>query len=180
VSILKFLGLENGAGTPARESAETETVRKIVRALDQLEPERARYIAAFAYILSRVARADLTISETESQAMEILAAREGGLTPDQAILVVQMAKTQSILFGGTENFLVTREFNRLASYDQKLGLLRCLFAVSAAEDGVSVVEDNEIRRISLELHLSHDDFTEARLAFREYLTVLKKGPEESS
>lgn len=180
MSILKFLGLEPGAGAPGGESAETETVRKIVMALDQLAPERARYIAAFAYILSRVARADLTISATESRAMEVLAAREGGLTPEQAILVVQMAKTQSILFGGTENFLVTREFNRLATYEQKLGLLRCLFAVSAAEDGVSVVEDNEIRRISLELHLSHADFTEARSAFREYLTVLRKGPDEPS
>jgi uncharacterized tellurite resistance protein B-like protein len=177
VSILKFLGLEGDpAGSTDGESAETETVRKIVAALDQLEPERARYIAAFAYILSRVARADLTISAVESRAMETLVRREGGLTPEQAILVVQMAKTQSILFGGTENFLVTREFNRLASRDQKLGLLRCLFAVSASEDDISVVEDNEIRRISKELQLTHGDFTEARSVFRDHLAVLRKPP----
>jgi uncharacterized tellurite resistance protein B-like protein len=177
MSILKFLGLEEGdAADAARDSAETETVRKIVASLDKLEPDRARYVAAFAYILSRVARADLVISEAEVRAMETIVSHEGGLTPEQAILVVQMAKTQSILFGGTENFLVTREFNRLATREQKLGLLRCLFAVSAAEDDISVVEDNEVRRIANELRLSHADFTEARSLFRDRLSVLRKPP----
>ena len=177
MSILKFLGLEEGdAAAAARDSAETETVRKIVATLDRLEPDRARYIAAFAYILSRVARADLVISDIEVRAMEAIVSNEGGLTPEQAILVVQMAKTQSILFGGTENYLVTREFNRLATREQKLGLLRCLFAVSAAEDDISVVEDNEVRRIANELRLSHDDFTEARSLFRDHLSVLRKPP----
>jgi hypothetical protein len=47
-------------------SSETETVRKIVQSLDQLEPERAKFIAAFAYLLSRAARADLHISLEET------------------------------------------------------------------------------------------------------------------
>jgi hypothetical protein len=146
MSILKFLGLEEGAaGGAGRDSAETETVRKIVSTLDRLEPDRARYVAAFAYILSRVARADLVISEAEVRAMETIVSHEGGLTPEQAVLVVQMAKTQNILFGGTENFLVTREFN-------------------------------EVRRIANELRLSHDDFTEARSLFRDHLSVLRKPP----
>jgi uncharacterized tellurite resistance protein B-like protein len=172
--ILKFLGYDRGAAEGA--SAETETVRKIVAALDRLEPDRARYVAAFAYILSRVARADLTISDDEIRAMEAIVAHEGGLAEEQAVLVVQMAKTQATLFGGTENFLVTREFNRLAGREGKLGLLRCLFAVSATDESVSAQEDNEIRRISKELHLSHADFIDARSAFREHLASLKKEP----
>ncbi|HZM71533.1 MAG TPA: TerB family tellurite resistance protein [Candidatus Cryosericum sp.] len=177
MSILKFLGYDPGRSTAGAESAETDTVRKIVSALDRLEPERARHIAAFAYILSRVARADLTISEEEARAMEGIVMHEGGLSQEQAILVVQMAKTQTILFGGTENFLVTREFNRLASREEKMSLLRCLFAVSASDDSVSVEEDNEVRRISRELHLSHADFIETRSAFREHLPALRRPPE---
>ena len=62
MSILEFLGLRRtDERTDASESAETETVRKIVDRLDHLEPERARFVAAFAYILSRVAHADLEI-----------------------------------------------------------------------------------------------------------------------
>ncbi len=178
MSILKFLGYDSGRTAAAHESAETETVRKIVAALDRLEPDRARHIAIFAYILSRVARADLVISEAETRAMESIVEKAGGLTPEQAILVVQMAKTQAILFGGTENYIVTREFNRLATREEKLALLRCLFAVSASDDSISVMEDNEIRRIADELRLTHEDFIEVRSEFRDRLSVLRKPPAE--
>jgi len=178
MSILSFLGYDPDQAAAAHGSAETETVRRIVAALDRLEPERARHIAIFAYILSRVARADLMISEAETRAMEAIVEREGRLAPEQAILVVQMAKTQAILFGGTENYLVTREFNRIAGREEKLALLRCLFAVAASDDSVSVKEDNEIRRICNELRLTHEEFVEARSEFRDRLSVLRKPPED--
>jgi len=177
MSILSSLAYDPPRTATPHDSVETETVRKIVAALDRLEPDRARHIAVFAYILSRVARADLVISEAETRAMEAIVVKEGGLAPAQAILVVQMAKTQAILFGGTENYLVTREFNRLATREDKLALLRCLFAVSASDDSISVKEDNEIRRIADELRLTHDDFIEARSEFRDHLSVLRRPPQ---
>jgi uncharacterized tellurite resistance protein B-like protein len=179
MSILQFLGLAKRPRRARAErttaSAETETVRKIVAALDSMEPERARFVAAFAYILCRVARADLHISPSESRTMERIVVDHGGLPEEQAILVVQMAKTQSTLFGGTENFLVTREFNKIATHEQKLALLDCLFAI-ASDDMISTVEDNEISRICSELHLSHDEFVSVRMAYREHRKVLKKPP----
>jgi uncharacterized tellurite resistance protein B-like protein len=152
---------------------ETETVRKIVQQLDDLEPERARYIAAFAYILSRVARADMNISDVETREMEQQVSRLSNLPTEQAILVVQIAKTQATLFGGTENFLVTQEFNRMASLEQKLALLECLFAVAAADKVISSVEDREIRLINDELQLTHQQFIATRYNFRQYLGTLK-------
>jgi uncharacterized tellurite resistance protein B-like protein len=174
MSVLKFLGLEKHKALSEGPSAETETVRKIVDALEGLDPERARYVAAFAYLLSRVANADFNISSEETSVMERIVMERGGLPEEQSILVVQMAKTQSRLFGGTENFLVTREFNKITSREQKMALLHCLYAVSAADQSISTKEDNEIRNISKELLLSHDDFIDVRLAYREYLSVLKK------
>jgi hypothetical protein len=67
MSVLKFLGLEK-KDAAASAAAETDTVRKITDALDRLDPDRARYIAAFAYILSRVSHADLNISPVETRA----------------------------------------------------------------------------------------------------------------
>jgi uncharacterized tellurite resistance protein B-like protein len=178
---MEFLGLRDRAGGAERSGgAETETVRRIVDALDRLDPERARYVAAFAYTLSRVARADLQVSREETLAMERIVRELGGLPEEQAILVVQMAKSQTALFGGTENFLVTREYNRIASREQKLALLECLFAVSAADRSISTVEDNEVRKISRELQLEHSDFIAARSAFREHLAVLKQSPPEGT
>lgn len=173
MSILKFLGLKESAVAAPPDSPETETVRRIVQQLDQLPPDRARYLASFAYLLSRAAGADLHISDEETRLMERIVAMEGGLPQEQALLVVQMAKTQHKLFGGTENFLVTREFERLATRDQKLALLECLFAVTAADENITSMEDKVVKQVSSELRLEHDDYIAARSRFKEHLAVLK-------
>lgn len=160
-------------GSAALASDETETVRRIVQHLDGLEPARARYIAAFAYILSRVARADMNISDVETREMERQVTKLSGLSAEEAVLVVQIAKTQATLFGGTENFLVTQEFNKIADLGQKLSLVECLFAVAAADQVISSAEDREIRLICDELLLTHEQYIAARHKFRDYLGVLK-------
>ena len=137
MSLLKNLfGVEAGGGD-AEAGGDTDTMRRITSALEAMEPERARFIAAFAATLSRVAHADLDISEDETRVMEEIIVQRGHLPAEQAILVVQIAKSQNKLFGGTENFLVTREFKELATAEQREELLECLFAVSAADDAIS-------------------------------------------
>ena len=171
MSIFRFLKLN--VDDRSGSSAETETVRKITHALDLMEPGRARFIAAFAYLLSRAARADLNISLAETRAMERIVMERGGLPEEQAVVVVQIAKTQNILFGETENYLVSREFNSMASHDQKMALLDCLFAIAAAEGSISTIEDNEVSQIADELRIEHPDFISVRSKYREHLAVLK-------
>ena len=173
MSIWRFFSLQK-EDSEGGSAAETETVRKIVKALDLLAPERARFLAAFAYILSRVAHADLDISEEETRKMEGIVTELGSLPVEQAVVVVQMAKTQSLLFGETENFLVTREFNKLATREQKIRLLECLFAVSSSDESISTRENSEIRLIARELLLDHKDLVAVRSSYREHLAVLKK------
>lgn len=177
MSIWKLLGLEKHHVKSSGVYAETDSVRRIVEALDQMDevdPERARYVAAFAYLLGRVARADLHTSREETLEMERIIKEKSQLPEQEAILVVEIAKSQNRLFGGTENFLVGEEFNRIASREQKLVLLHCLYAVAAADESISTMEDNEISKIVNELGLTHDDLVNARLEFRDYLAVLKK------
>jgi len=176
MSMLRFLGL--GGGHDAAGQGDTDAVRRIAAELDRLDPDRARYIAAFAYILGRVAIADRGISDAETQAMQRIVAERGALPEAQAVMVVQMAKSQNVLFGGTEDFLVAREFARLASYDQKLGLLECLFIVSAIDHTITLTEDQEIAKVALELKIEHADVVRARLARREYLSVLRRPAED--
>jgi uncharacterized tellurite resistance protein B-like protein len=179
MSILEFLGLvKPSAGGAASGPGETETVRRIVERLDDLEPDRARFIAAFAFILSRVAHADREISDHETRTMERIVAEHGQLPEEQAMIVVQMAKTQSLLFGGTENFLVTREMNRIASREEKLALLDCLFAVSSADRSISTVEDGVARQIAAELKLEHREFIGVRARYRDRLAVFRDPAEE--
>jgi uncharacterized tellurite resistance protein B-like protein len=170
VAFFDFFGNQGKPSSPAQ----TETVRKIVDSLDRLEPDQARYLAAFAYVLSRVARADLKVSPEETRAMESIVAEHGSLPEEQALLVVTIAKHQNLLFGATEDFLVTREFSKISTQEQKLALLDCLFAVAAAEHFISVKEDNEIRQVAREVGLSHSEFIEVRSRYRDQLAVLQK------
>jgi uncharacterized tellurite resistance protein B-like protein len=170
MSILRWLKSGSEAASPG---GDTESVRRIVRELDAMEPERARYLAAFAYVLGRVAHADLDISETETRAMEEIVQRLGALSEEQAILVVQIAKSQNRLLGGTENFLVTREFKEVASPAERQQLLDCLFAVSAADDAISSAEEAQVRQIASELGFTHREYVEARSRYSGKRAVLR-------
>ena len=156
------------------EQHESAPLRETLEALDHLEPDRARYLAAFAYLLGRVAHADQRVSPEETRAMEALVREHGQLSEDQAMVVVQLAKTSNLLFGGTANFLVAREFSTLATYDQKLGLMRCLFAVSAVDEAISTAEEGEIHRIAKELRIDHPDLVALRVAHRRHLPGLRR------
>ena len=172
MSIWKFLGLEREREGAALGSS-AEAMRGVVEKLERLEPERARYVARFAYVLGRVANVDLEVSEQETRVMEREVQALGGLDEAEAVLVVEIAKTQHRLFGSTDSYTITREFARNATEDQKADLLRCLFAVSAADQNVSSDEENEIRRIAGELDVQHEDFIAARASYKEHIARLR-------
>jgi uncharacterized tellurite resistance protein B-like protein len=154
-------------------NGETATVRKIVGELEALPGDEARYVAAFAYVLSRVAYADLDISDDETVMMEHLVQEYGGLSEAQAVLVVEIAKSQAEMFGGTENFLVTREFKGLATREQREQMLHCLFAVAAADDSISGVEEEQVRRIAKELGFTDREYVDVRSAYNDKREVVK-------
>jgi uncharacterized tellurite resistance protein B-like protein len=169
-ALFKLLGLDETRGDEARDTA---TVRRIAAQLDALPPEEARFLAAFAYVLARIARADLEISAEESATMTRLVRESSALGEAQALLVVQIAKTQVAALGGTENYLVTRQFRELSTREQRIGLLRCLFAVAAADASISHLENTEITAIGLELGFSREEIAALRAGWREHLSVLQ-------
>ncbi len=103
-----------------------------------------------------------------------LVAQEGSLTAEEASAVVSLAVDEFRRLGGTHNLIVAREFAALTTVEERLALLRCLFAVSAADQSVAVREDNEIRQISRELKIEHADFISARAEVRNHLAVLNR------
>jgi uncharacterized tellurite resistance protein B-like protein len=167
MSLLKWFGLADEGEAPV------DSLGEIERALTELEPTEARYLASFAYILHRIARADHEISDDESELIEQLVASRAGLAADRAALVVRIARTENLKHGGTEDFIVTREFSRLASREQKLALLDCLFAVAAIDHSIRTIEDNEIRRVAAEVKLDHADYIAIRAAHVSHLASRK-------
>ena len=174
-SLRAWLGVESAEVKGSAKQQDFAPLRETLEALDHLEPNQARYLAAFAYLLGRVAHADQHVSPEETSVMEALVREQVHLSQDQAMVVAQLAKTSNLLFGGTANYLVAREFSGLATHDQKLSLIRCLFAVSAADEVISLAEEGELHRIAKELGLDHAHLVQLRVEYQEHLPGRSRG-----
>jgi uncharacterized tellurite resistance protein B-like protein len=163
--------VRRGAGSPAEP--ETETVRRIARELGELEPERRRFLAGFAYVLGRAAHADLHVGADETSLMERIVTEIGELPEAQAVLVVEIAKHQAELYGGTEDYLVTREFAARASEEQRHAVVKAAFAVVAADHEITSVEYAELTAIATELGLNRAELNVIRNEYKDQLSAIQ-------
>jgi len=171
VSLLRFLGIRDKGEA---QQAETKTVRAIAERLDRLDAATAKYLAGFAYVLARVAHADFEIAPEEADEMRRVVANLAELGSDEADLVVEIAKSQARLLGGTENYVVTREFREASTRGQRTQLLECLYAVAAADGTISAPESAEIMAIAEELGFTRAEANAFRGQYREQIPELRK------
>lgn len=161
------------AGGPADAAADTEAVRRIVAQLEAMDPERARFLAGFAYVLSRAAQADLDITAEETALMERIVTEHGGLTEAQAVVVVEIAKTEARLVGGTDDYLVTREFVARSTEDERLTLLRCCYLVDAIDESIAAEESAVLSEIANELGIPDRQITALRTEFTDRFAAVR-------
>lgn len=176
---MPFDTIRNWLGLGATRTGEPEhaPLRRLVETLEHLEPGRARQLARFAYLLGRIAHADQHVSEAETQAMEALVVEEGALTRDQAIIVVGLAKSTNLMFGGTADFQVAQDYAAAATYEEKLALLKCLFSLAATDASISMAEESEIHRIATHFKILPQDLTALRVAYARSLPGLSARPQ---
>jgi uncharacterized membrane protein YebE (DUF533 family) len=160
--------------TAQTTAGETATVRRIVARLEQMPAEQARLIASAAYTLARAAHADLHISDEETAVIERELQSHGSIDEPTAVLVTEMAKLQAKTVGGTEDYVVTREFAALASEQQRMDVLRACFAVGAASGTISAEESAAVNQIANELNLDTSVVTAIRAEFHERLSAVQE------
>jgi uncharacterized tellurite resistance protein B-like protein len=158
---------------PASAIGQTATVRRILSRLEALDPDDGRFLAGLAYIMSRTAHADHDITDEETSLMEGFVEEFGELDREKSALVVEMAKIQAKMHGQTEDFLVTREFARHSTLEQKLAVLRCCFAVAASNGTITATEAAVINQIARELDVTRNDLNAVREEFVERLSAIQ-------
>lgn len=169
----RVLGLDSSATGPGASQpgdipvGETDSVRRITARLAALPPERARFVAAFAYLLGRAANADLAVTEAETAEMTRLLAEVGELDPATASLVAELAGSRAERFGATEDYLVTREFKAISTPEDRERLLRCCLLVVAADDDVDAEEAWLVNRLAEELEVDRADLNRIRAEFTD-------------
>ena len=159
---------------PSDGAGDTATVRRIVAKLEAMPPEQARFLAAAAYTLARAANADLDISDDETAAIERELQGHESIDEATAVLVTEMAKLQAKTVGGTEDFVVTREFKAVSDHDQRLVVLRACFAVLAANGSISAEETATVNEIAAELDIDQAELNAIRAEFHEQLSSVQQ------
>jgi tellurite resistance protein len=154
-------------------AGDTATVRRIVARLERLPADQARLVASAGYTLARAAQADLEISAEETAVIEKELRAHEALDEPTAVLVTEMAKLQARTVGGTEDYVVTREFTALASEAQRIDVMRACFAVGAASGSISAEEAAVLNQIANELALDPDVVNEIRSEFHERLSAVQ-------
>jgi uncharacterized tellurite resistance protein B-like protein len=130
-------------------------------------------IACSAYVITRAANADMEITEQETAFLETALREHADLDEAQAILVVEMAKMQSRAIGGTEDYLVTRQFAEMSTPEQRLRVLRACFAVAAVDDSINAAESATINEIAGELQVEEADLIALRAEFAEKFSAIQ-------
>ena len=160
-----------GPGDPT--AGETATVRRIVERLEALPPDQARLIACASYVVTRAANADMDITDEETRYLEDALRQAMGLDEAQSVLIVEMAKMQARAVGGTEDFLVTREFRSIASHDQCRRVLRACFTVAAVDGSISALESAEVNEIANELGIAGEELAAMRGEFTDQYAAIQ-------
>lgn len=151
-----------------------ESMQHLVIELEHLEEDRARFLAAFSYLLARVAHADMQVDASEVAEMERTLVRIAELPESDARLAVQLAVHQAVAIGETDDYLVAREFRRMTEKPERVRLMRCVLAVAAADDSITSAESREIAAIGQELGFTRSEINGLRLEYREKLAELQK------
>ena len=166
--------VERPAPTVPDPAGDTATVRRIVAKLESMPPEQARLIASAAYTLARAANADLDISDEETAAIERELQSSESIDEATAVLVTEMAKLQAKTVGGTEDYVVTREFKKLADDAQRIAIVRACFAVMAANGTISAEETGTINEIADELDIDADVLRSIRAEYHEKFSSVQQ------
>jgi uncharacterized tellurite resistance protein B-like protein len=161
------------APTGPTTAGDTATVRRIVAKLEAMPPEQARLLAAAAYTLARAANADLEISEDETAAIERELQEGEHIDEPTAVMVTEMAKLQAKTVGGTEDYVVTREFKSISSPELRLRVLRACFAIAAANGTISAEETSVLNQIAEELDIDDAALNAIRADYHEQLSSVQ-------
>jgi len=170
---MSFLARFLGLGDTPKVSSEPRSMQPLLAELQALEPERAQYLAAFAYVMARVAAADRIIDQSELDAMQRTLMAEGDLPKHQAELVVQLASAQAKEMGGSQDYVITRRLAELTPRDERERVLNCAIAVAAADQRIDGHEEKELRGIARQLGFSDARFLKSLNRFRDLRSVLQ-------
>jgi putative ABC transport system ATP-binding protein len=153
-----ILHLEDGRIQSMSEAVATNTSR-MLRLLNQHDPESSQYLSAFSLALTRVAMADNSVDDAERETIRRVLNEVSDLAQGEVDLVMELAMSQ--VSCRTADKANSRT---IFTPERARHFMESMHAVAAADGDVSEEELAEIRQIAGELGFPTDEITEARAA----------------
>jgi uncharacterized tellurite resistance protein B-like protein len=160
------------AGAPNREAYLEDFIKNRVyygvrRRLDEsdahpdLSDADLRKLSLAGGLMARIAHIDREVTEGEIGAMEKALQDRWNCTKEQAALVAEVAV--SSVAEDMDFYRMAREFFTCTTEEERVQFLDVLFAVADGDGLVSTPETEGIRRISMNLKMTHRQFIDAKL-----------------
>jgi uncharacterized tellurite resistance protein B-like protein len=175
---LRVLLTSLGLGSSGPKNEDDPFIRRLEEHLRDAGPERLEYLAGFAGQLARVAEADDGISPAEAKLIAAQLCEFARISDSEAKLIVDLLRKEFEVLRSVQSHVLNRAVNAHATDAEKKQVIDCLYAVAAADDLVSDIEEQEIRRIAGALLVSHGELMEIRARYRdriEALQLIKRG-----
>ena len=153
---------EPAPGSEPEPDQGTAYVRRAISELGSNSVERRRFLAGYAYVLVRVARADGDINDAEIERMEQALIAAGEVPDAVGALLVALASRLNSLYGATDDYAVTRELARSSSPQERQRLLRACVAVAVADGRLTGGETAELHEVGRELGFSVEEIAAVR------------------
>lgn len=160
------------AGAPNREAYLEDFIKNRVyygvrRRLDEsddhpdLPDSELRKLSLAGGLMARIAHIDREVTEGEVGAMEKALRESWNCTNEQAALVAEVAV--SAVAEDMDFYRMAREFFSCTTEAERVQFLDVLFAIADGDGMVSTPETEGIRRIAMNLKLTHKQFISAKL-----------------
>ena len=160
------------AGAPNREAYLEDFIKNRVyygvrRRLDEsddhpdLPDSELRKLSLAGGMMARIAHIDREVTEGEIGAMEQALQDNWNCTKEQAALVAEVAV--SAVAEDMDFYRMAREFFTCTEEEERVQFLDVLFAVADGDGMVSTPETEGIRRIAMNLKMTHRQFIDAKL-----------------
>jgi uncharacterized tellurite resistance protein B-like protein len=126
-----------------------------------LSEEKLYFICLIGTLIATIAHVDEHFDPAEKKALKRCLTDQFSLKGNELTLLFQVVEEQARQ--GFDFHEVVTEINRIASYNDRLHLMECLFEVSIADGEMAHDEAEEIRRITKALRIPHKTFIEYKV-----------------
>jgi len=128
-----------------------------------LDKGNVYFICLFGTLLASVAQVDDHFHEEERAALRRILKERFEFSPKEQKLLFEVIEEQAR--HGFDFHEVVTEFNSQVSYKDRVSAVDCFWAIAAADGEISHEENEEVRRITKAMHISHSIFKESKKKF---------------